>query len=232
MLVNQAKGLISPLFSMMPVSPSEISGRWLSSELNPQDAIGSLAITHRGDACHLQRPICEELVESGETLPVSKSGTVPSLTFDFAPRRIRGQSGSPLAGRHCSRASLITDNTSLAFSSRRYAFWRGAILGCRKPFLPRLFFSNAAAALCFSLPSAPHSIVGGETAVTLRVGQRWSAFDSEDNSSVLKRLAHGSYVMGTRLPNAILKIADRHFAKIGLCAKSHARPVQQGSCCS
>ena len=36
MLVNQAKGLISPLFSMMPVSPSEISGRWLSSELNPR----------------------------------------------------------------------------------------------------------------------------------------------------------------------------------------------------
>lgn len=34
--VNQAKGLISPLFSMMPVSPSEISGRWLSSELNPR----------------------------------------------------------------------------------------------------------------------------------------------------------------------------------------------------
>jgi hypothetical protein len=39
-------------------------------------------------------------------------------------------------------------------------------------------------------------------------------------------LAHGSDVMGTRFPNAVLKIADRHFAKIGLCGKSDPRPVQ------
>jgi hypothetical protein len=52
------------------------------------------------------------------------------------------------------------------------------------------------------------------------------AFDGEDNSGVLKRLADGRDVVGTRFPNAVLKIADRHFAKIGLCGKSHSRPVQ------
>lgn len=80
--------------------------------------------------------------------------------------------------------------------------------------------------LCLSLPAAPHSIVGGETIIIFRAGERWSASDGEDNSGVLKGLAHGSDVMGTRFPNAVLKIADRHFAKIGLCGKSDPRPVQ------
>ena len=100
------------LFSMMPASPSR---RWVRGagffikrtpgppcavSPSPRKATPAISSAHR---------IATSLPATGTRLPFSKSRTVPSLRPALAPSLTWGQSKRPLAARHCSGVSGVTN---------------------------------------------------------------------------------------------------------------------------